>query len=165
MDSTVHQEDINCMVECAHRQLCDRTGNWETYLVLARPEVDKYRQGGSIHMIAWGNYHMVNSLLEMNRFTAFSDLSEVEERMKENIEINWLRYYAYLKLVIVYARLEQFSTAHNVLLQAEEYSYTVEHNGAIQARTSAEFELAYAEKRWNDAVKFSEITKRQPTFC
>ena len=93
-------------------------------------------------MIAWGNYWLARTILEMNRFETLGDLSEVEERMKENIEIGWLRYNAYTKLAIVYTRLGKFRTAHETLLQAEEYSYPVKHNGEIQERASAEFELA-----------------------
>jgi len=156
VDSNVSQKDINYVVQYAHGQRSDRMGDWKTYLDMFRPEVDKYRQGGSIQMIAWGNYWLARTILEMNRFESLGDLSEVEERMKENIEIDWLRYHAYLTLVIVYARLQQFSTAHDVLFQAQEHFNKVEHNGRIQAWASAEFELAFAEKRWNDAVNFIE---------
>jgi len=133
-------------------------GHWETYLDLYRPEVDRYRQGGSFQEIAWGNYFLANSQLELNRFDSLGDLSEAEERMKENIDIGWLRYISYLLLVIVYARIDQFGKAKDILLEAEKHAYTIEDNGMVQARSSAEFELAFAEKRWNDAVKFSEKT-------
>ena len=158
MDSNVSQEAIEHVVEYAHCQLHDRMGYWETYLDLYRPEVDRYRQGGSFQEIAWGNYFLANSQLELNRFDSLGDLSEAEERLKENIDIGWLRYISYLMLVIVYARIDQFGKAKDILLEAEEHAYTIEDNGMVQARSSAEFELAFAEKRWNDAVKFSEKT-------
>ena len=159
-DSNVSQEDVKSVMKIANRSLLDARGEWAKYIGLYRPVVDDTRLGGSFQAISWGNYFLVSSLLEMNRYESLYDLTEVEERLKENIKIGWdnIQYRSYSMLVITFARQRQFGTAHEYLLQAEEHSGKFEHNGVIEARASAEFELAFAEKRWNDAVKFSEIT-------
>ena len=162
--SNVPQQEIEVARKSAQRKLLDARGEWAKYLDLYRPIVDRVRQGGSLQAIAWSNYFLASSILEMNRFESLDDLSEAEDLLKEIIEIGWIDMRAYFTLVIVSARQKKFRAAHEYLLEAEKH-VEKDHQGVKVSRTHARYELAYAEQSWDVSVKESETSVEIMKSC
>jgi len=162
--SNVPQQEIEDARKIAQRKLLFARGEWAKYLDLYRPIVDRVRQGGSLQAIAWSNYFLASSILEMNRFESLDDLSEAEDLLKEIIEIGWKDMRAYFTLVIASARQKKFRAAHEYLLEAEKH-VEKDHQGVKESRTHARYELAYAEQSWDVAVKESETSVEIMKSC
>jgi tetratricopeptide (TPR) repeat protein len=157
-ESTAPQSDVKRAHETLQCTLLAYRGEWRQYLELYRPRLEDRRKGGNIQQIAWGNIYMTDSILELNRFGSHEDMSEVEAMLNENIEINWNVVHSLFMLVIAFARLNQFEKAREYYLQAENQLSKNENNMEKELRSRADFELAFAESRWEDAVTASETS-------
>ena len=151
-ESTALQSDVKRAHKFIQRKLLEARGDWEQFLELYRPIMEEVRQGGSIQYISWGNLSMADTILEINRFGSHDDLAEVECMLEENIEIKWLEKHSRFIQAVVAARQKRFEQARDYILQAEEYLSEKENNGERELRSRADFELAFAEERWGDAV-------------
>jgi tetratricopeptide (TPR) repeat protein len=97
--------------------------------------------------------------LELNRYQDYSAWAEVEGELKDSLDItleitksNHPRY----RLAIVHARQGYFSEAHN-LYEEERRTFTgSEEYMDKMMRLWTEYELAYAEERWHEAVAVCE---------
>jgi tetratricopeptide (TPR) repeat protein len=131
-------------------------GEWLPALDVLRTRVKKFRQTGSIQIHANNNSLMANTILELNRFGYLDDLSEAENALKENIEIEWNVLESNFILAIVYARQGRYSEASALLAIAKNSYSQQETNESKVYHSNAKFELAFAEERWGDAVPASE---------
>jgi tetratricopeptide (TPR) repeat protein len=153
--SNIPQSTIERVKEMAKRSLLEFRGEWAEFLGLYKPVVTRSRETGSWQDISWGNYYIARSILEMHHFISLGDLSELEELMKENIEIGWdvVIMRSYLLLSISSARQGDFTAAGEYMSQAEDHMDKTDNNGARDARACAKYELAFAKGNWREAVK------------
>ena len=102
------------------------------------------------------NEDLANLILELNRFDNMEDLKEAEIALKDNIELDWFSNYSHFLLVVVSARLKRFEKARDYYNQAENHISGFNDNLENETRFRAKFELAYAEKHWDEAITNSE---------
>jgi tetratricopeptide (TPR) repeat protein len=133
-------------------------GEWLAALDMFRIKVKKYRQTGSIQYHANNNSLLAEGILELNRFGYLDDLSEAENALKENIEIEWNILESNFLLAIVYARQGYYPEARGWLTNAKDLFGHLETNLYKALRSEARFELAQAEGRWQEAVAACEIS-------
>jgi len=154
--TTVPQSDVKETFDFIGRCLLDARGEWIQRVEILRPILAESRQGGNIQQIAQSNISIANTILELDRFGSYDGLSEVERMLEENVEIKWLEVHSRFILAVVAARQKHFERARDYILQAEKYLSETENNLEEELRSRADFELAFAEGRWGDAVIASE---------
>jgi len=128
-------------------------GEWLPALDVFRTRVEKYRQMGSIQYHTNNNFFLAEAILELNRFGYLDDLSEAENALKENIEIEWNVLKSHFLLAIVYARQGRNSESSALLKNTKDGFSQRETNEYKFYRSYAKYELAQAEGRWDDAIE------------
>jgi tetratricopeptide (TPR) repeat protein len=116
-------------------------GEWLPALDVLRTRVKKFRQTGSIQIHANNNSLLAEAILELNRFGYLDDLSEAENALKENIEIEWNILESNFLLAIVYARQGYYPEARGWLTNAKDLFGHLETNLYKVLHSEARFEL------------------------
>jgi tetratricopeptide (TPR) repeat protein len=128
-------------------------GEWLKALDAIRERCEELHQGKNIQVIEGANNLLISTIMELNRFRNYDDLSEIERALKENEELGTERFDILYGFGILNARQKRFNEAHDYILQAEnEISDKGESPLIDLFRNIAEFELAFAEERWENAV-------------
>ena len=145
-----HNENNFLLLQCK--------GEWNEALEKTREPIDGFREEGMYLPLAIRNDTLAELILDLNRFESFTDLSEAEAALEENININiyWMAMRARYLLAIIFARQKRFPAARDNIVQAEINLSGIENYAENEMRRLAEFELALAEERWGDAVIASE---------
>jgi tetratricopeptide (TPR) repeat protein len=133
--------------------LLDANGDWGTALDGFRERKNKLEPGSNTPLLTNLNFRIAETLVELNRFGELDDLSEAENVLKENREIEWYLYPNSFLLVIVYVRLGLYTEARTWLKKAIDLSQHQESNLYRALHANAKFELAYAEGHWDDATE------------
>jgi class 3 adenylate cyclase/tetratricopeptide (TPR) repeat protein len=150
--SSIPESRIKDSLKDNHPYLLQSRGEWISALELRRAGLNDLRQGGSLPLTVWTNLWLTDSILELNRFEDFDDLSEAEAALKENIDINYWRPISYFQLTIVHARQRSFTEARDYLVKAENDLSEYVNNLEKEMHHRAKFELALADGRWKEAV-------------
>ena len=151
--SSIPETRFNAFVEINRPYRLDASGEWILALEGYREQQKKLQQGNDTATIVDLNLHLADALLELNRFGNLDDLSEAENALKENIEIEWYVYRSPFLLVILYARRGLFSEARTLLTNSMEQYGNPEINLYKVLNANAQFEIAHADGRWEEAVE------------
>jgi class 3 adenylate cyclase/tetratricopeptide (TPR) repeat protein len=136
-------------------------GEWAEALELTRLHQAEARRGGDLYRLSLTNQLFSDAILELNRFEGFDDWEETEVALVEAIQISDRGVGATLlprcRLAIVLSRQGRCEDAHHLLEEAKQ-SLRFETEGVFDEilRVRAEFELAFAEERWHEAVNASQ---------
>jgi predicted ATPase/class 3 adenylate cyclase len=127
-------------------------GNWTEALEFHRQRLRKLREGGSYQFIANHNITLAWVILELNRFMGAPILSDAEDALCENIEMNWYALPSRYLLAVINSRQKHFARAHELLAEAVNMMTQYETKATRVNHLETEVELAMAEERWDDAV-------------
>ena len=143
---------------CKHLLLA--RGEWSLAMETIRVNLEKRRQVGDLEEIAVNNLHLVNAILEFNRFGDLEELTEAETALEENIDIDWYSVQSLYLLAIVSARQGRLGEARERLARANRDLPQSQREANIyrELRSKVEFELASAEGRWPKAVVACEAS-------
>jgi class 3 adenylate cyclase/tetratricopeptide (TPR) repeat protein len=128
-------------------------GEWGAAMEKMQGIKDNLKHGGSFQEISDNNLHLANTILELNRFGFKEDISEAVTALEDNIQINWFSKSSYFRLAVASARQARIADARDLLIEAENDQSYPEGYQSKQHHLQVEFELAYAEKHWGEAVK------------
>jgi len=131
-------------------------GDWDRALEYQQQCLDLISQGGSVQVIANRNFELAINITELNRFGFQGNLSEAETALRENLELNFRTFESCCLLSIIFARQGRFQDAHDWLDQADKTANKGGDYFDNVSQSSAEFELAFAEARWGEAVPVCE---------
>jgi tetratricopeptide (TPR) repeat protein len=136
----------------------DASGEWILALEGHREHQKKVQQGGKTYRNREQNLLLAATILELNRFENLDDLSEAETALNEAIEDQWYYYPAPFLMTIVYARRGVLTEARKFLTDSMEKYGNLEINLYKILNANAQFEIAYADGLWEEAVKASKTS-------
>jgi serine phosphatase RsbU (regulator of sigma subunit)/tetratricopeptide (TPR) repeat protein len=141
-------------------ELMINRGQWEDALHLLRTAQAEAQRRGDLHELLHNSVGVADVLTELDYLGESIEWNEAENALKTAIEISDRgvggRVWPRCLLSIVYARQRIFDDARFHLTEAKEATgptITIWDEASLK---TAEAELAYAEKRWSDALSTYE---------
>jgi class 3 adenylate cyclase/tetratricopeptide (TPR) repeat protein len=131
-------------------------GEWKDALENVRKCIDIILKGESNRIMAHRNVELAIISLELNHFRGQGNLSETETALRCNLDLNYRLHETYCLLCILSAQQASFEQAKDWLLRAENIQFKGGDYIDKISRESAEFELAYAQRYWEETVFVSE---------
>jgi tetratricopeptide (TPR) repeat protein len=127
-------------------------GEWRQAMDMILNLWEDARQGGDPQRLAGQNLDLVDAILELDRFRTFGDLDRAESALAENLEIEFKVIPSLSRMILVCARKKQFDQAKGWLAKVKEHNNLLEFDGTKMLQLRAEVELAFADRRWGEAV-------------
>ena len=143
----------------------DASGKWKLALEGHREKQKIFQQGGKTYMNFEPSLHLAETILEVDRFENLDHLSEAETVLNEVIEDQWYYYPAPFLLTIVYSRRGLLPEARKFLTESMEKYGNLEINLYKILNANAQFEIAYADGRWEEAVEACKTSIEAYKYC
>ena len=132
------------------------SGDWYSALRAIQKCIVMLRQRESIQVIVGRNLELAIAITELDRFGFDGNLLEAETALRENLELRGKIIETYCQLCTVSARQGRIQDASVWLDQARDRPGEQELSIFMELQAGAEFELAFAEESWDEAVAVCE---------
>ncbi len=140
------------VLQNSHPSLLHARGEWGTALEVTRVNLKRVQDKGDLQEISENNLDLADSLLELNRFVNLEDLTEGESALIENVEIKYRYLRSCYLLAVICARQQRFSKANDWLSRVNDFINQQVTDFSKSQRLNIDFELAFAEGLWVNAV-------------
>jgi tetratricopeptide (TPR) repeat protein len=134
-------------------------GEWKRALELIRTVLVEARSGGDLQTQLYGVSYLTEITLELNRFIGYNDWTWIESELEDALDVPLKlisSIHPYYLLAVVRARQGCLTEAHHMYMEEGRLFAREESPGDLLQRLSTEYELAYAEGHWKEAIAAGE---------